>query len=39
MKKLKIAIIVVIAVAAVLGAMHLIVNTNWPELLRSIHGN
>jgi hypothetical protein len=38
MKKLRIIVIIVIAVAAVLCAMHLIVNTNWPELLRSIHG-
>lgn len=39
MKRLKIVIIAVVALAASLGAMHLIVNANWPELLRSIHGN
>jgi hypothetical protein len=38
MKKLKIIVIVVIAVAGILGATHLIVSTNWPELLRSMHG-
>jgi hypothetical protein len=38
MKKLRIIVIIVIAVAGVLGATHLIVNTNWPELLRSMHG-
>lgn len=38
MKKLKVVVIIVVAVAAVLGATHLIVNTNWPELLRSMHG-
>jgi hypothetical protein len=38
MKNLKTIVIIVIAVAAVLGATHLIVNTNWPEILRSMHG-
>jgi hypothetical protein len=38
MKKLKIIVIAVIALAAVLGTIHLIVNTNWPELVRSMHG-
>jgi hypothetical protein len=38
MKRIKIAIIAVVAIAAALLGAHLVVNTNWPELLRSIHG-
>ncbi len=38
MKTLRIIIIAIVVVAARLLGAHLVVSTNWPELLRSIHG-
>jgi hypothetical protein len=38
MKKLRTVVLVAIAIAALLLALHLAANANWPELLRSIHG-
>ncbi len=38
MKIFRIVIVAVVVIAAVLLAAHLVVSTNWPELLRSIHG-
>jgi hypothetical protein len=38
MKKLRIVVIAIFAVAAIMLAAHLMVHANWPELLRIIHG-
>lgn len=38
MKKYQWMILGAAMVMVVLGAAHLIVNTKWPEVLRSLHG-
>ncbi len=38
MKRVKWIVIGVVALAAVLLSAHLIANTNWPELVKSLHG-
>jgi hypothetical protein len=38
MKRVRVIAIAVVAVAAILLALHLAVNTNWPGLMRSLHG-
>lgn len=38
MKRIRVAIIAVIVVAALMVTIHLTLSVNWPELLRSLHG-
>jgi hypothetical protein len=38
MKKLRIAIVAILALALILVSTHLVLSVNWPELLRSLHG-
>jgi hypothetical protein len=38
MKRIRVIVIAVCIIAAILLSAHLVINTNWPEFLRSIHG-
>lgn len=38
MKKSLRIVLGILAVAAVLVTAHLLVNTNWPELVKAVHG-
>jgi hypothetical protein len=39
MKRIRIVVIALVAVALILVGAHLAINANWPELLKSIHGS
>jgi hypothetical protein len=38
MKKLRVVIVAILALALILVSTHLALSVNWPELLRSLHG-